>query len=319
MKGKQIPLSERVRRIDRGLAADESAPVNAIQKFAALPLKDFFLDPAYYSEFMKAAEQMPRDFGFCEIHTYLDAVRLIAFCLRSDDEKLLETGISLLYDVSTNYIDMYVVLRGRNDEKYRESMHDVVREKCISAKPLAERLGSMPSGKITGFPALYLPVNQLYHGAAVLAGNDQPDRFYREMVLPFIGSTLMKQANLENTAAALGYFGGVTATSPDEDDDQEDFYAEAEGDLFDPEFDDDTAECTDPDGSSDAADSDDPDGSRDVAGNDGADESNDTDENDNAGEGGFAVPASINEKNGLIWYIAVMPYILGFGEKENAV
>lgn len=282
MKGRQIALSERIHRINQGIAADESALTYAIQRSTSLGLKDFFLDPTEYLTFMEAVQNIPLGFDMEEPRTYLDAAEWIAFCLCSDDRKLQKTGNKLLYTLSTNYIDLFAALYRRIDEQYRKSMHDVVREKSISAKPLNERLGSIPAGKTDGFPVLRLPTNQLYQGASVLAGNRSLDEFYKETVLPCVERALGEQKNLKNFVADMAYCGAIRTTCNNDDD-----YDSCAGKDMD-----DTLDIFD------LADWDD-------------DESIDGDEtcDENTQTADCLFSAAVCEKNRLIWCLAIVPYV----------
>ncbi|MCD8076202.1 MAG: hypothetical protein LUF27_14450 [Lachnospiraceae bacterium] len=293
MKGRQIVLSERIRRINQGIAADESALTYAIQSSASLGLKDFFLDPTEYLTFMEAVRNIPLGFGMEEPRTYLDAAELIAFCLCSDDRKLQKTGNKLLYTMSTNYIDLFAVLYRRIDEQYRKSMHDVVREKSISAKPLNERLGSIPAGKTDGFPVLHLPTNQLYQGASVLAGNRSLDEFYKETVLPCVERALGEQKNLKNFVADMAYCGALRATCSHDGDDSDD--------------DDDYDSCADKD----------MDDTFDIFDLADWDDDENCEENTQTADALFS--AAVCEKNRLIWYLAIVPYVASLGKIENVI
>ncbi|MCD7745305.1 MAG: MSCRAMM family adhesin SdrC [Lachnospiraceae bacterium] len=340
MKGKQIPLSERIRRTEQGLAADEAASANAVQQFAALPLSDFFLDPTAYPEFMEKAQEAAGALGLGEIRTYLDAVKLMDACLRSSEDALWETGNQLVYSVSINCLDMCVVLRGLNDEQYRESMHDTVKEECVSLKPFKERLRSMPSGRTEQFPILHLPVRQLYQGVSALTGNGQPDKFYIEVVLPCVAKTLAEKTNMRDTVADMGYCGWIAATHPDSDD-ADDLYdlSEYEDDGTDDDcgdieedndsvyddstdaedsdgMDDDCADAEDSnDMDDDCADAEDSDSTDDAcvdaASNDdtGGDEAGKSPDAEYSGNCGCDAPEALLKNYRLTWYIAIAPYL----------
>ncbi|MCD7745308.1 MAG: hypothetical protein LUI13_08535 [Lachnospiraceae bacterium] len=171
-----ISLSERIRRLENGSAADKKDFAAAMKKSAALPLEEFFLGPGAYTGFMEAVKELHPDEAD-KIRTYQDAVLLIYTDRRSRDEKMQKLGIRLQKMIADNYMDLYILMRNRK------------------------------TGWNEKFPVLTLSTRQLYQAASEIRGGCYPDEFYRRMVRPCVKHALHMEEKLKDTVLDMAFYG----------------------------------------------------------------------------------------------------------------